>query len=378
MAWLRYNKLRRGIAFCALFLCLGSAIAHATGVRMLNGEFHDGKVQLIGNEIAVITQTGTTRIELADLLEAAFQDNSQVKPGVLPPGVLLTNGSLVAGNINTFTDPIKIGNMTFPLSSAAWVVFQPIARDKITQPSGGRTGVILPSGDFFPGVIAGIKDDKVAINSPLFGPQRFSIRGRIDICALVLRDVQDGGTRYEISTQNGSIYAVNDIKIAGDFFVINDPNFGNLKINKGEVVTLRVAPSQYQYLAGQKPDRVDVPAGADSAAAVQVPQDAARADDLQTAVNAAVTYTVPKGFVTFASGASVPKDMPVGARYTFAVYGDGKFLLVRTSALGPGDIAQHISVPVGNLHTITIRIEPASAGVGPGSAEWIQPIFLRQ
>lgn len=366
---------------CAVLSCPGLS-ARATGVRLLNGDAYEGKVLLNSNQLMVVTQSGTTRLELNNVLDATFRDdNLAVKPGMLPIGVLLVNGSLISGPFNGISDPIKVGNESVPLASVAWIVFQPVARERIVQPSGGRTGALLLTGDFFPGVIAGFKDDRVAINSDLFGPQRFSIRGRVDISALVLRDVQNAaGGRYEVSIRNGSIYTATTMKIEGDQLVMQDTNFGTVKINKDDIVSIRLASTQYQLLAPQKPDRVDPPPGVDAATALQVPQDkdGIATHNLHVAVNTAVTYSVPKGFSTFAAGVNVPQGAPPGARFTFAVYGDGKFLLTRTSAIGLNDNPQHLSVPVGNLHIITIRIEPASAGIPAAAADWIKPMFLRQ
>ena len=376
----RCKTLAAGMLTCALCLCAGPALQAAT-VRLLNGESYDGKVQFSNNQVVVITQSGTTRVDLPQVLDATFRDDRDpTKAGLFPAGVLLTDGSLIAGPVNSLTGPIKIGNVTIPLLSVAWVVFQPIERDKIPQPSSGKTGAILPGGQFFPGAIASITNEVVAINSALFGPQRFSIRGRLDIWALVIRDVQDAGARYQVFTRTGSVYAVNDVKSESDNVGVVEPVFGNVKINKDDLQEIRLSKNQYQSLAGMKPDHVDAPKGVDAETAVQAPPDAgdATGENLQTVSNVAVTYAVPKGFITFSTGAIVPQGAPPGVRFTFAVYGDGKFLLTKTPAIAAGDKAEHITVPVGNLHTITLRVEPASAGIGAVSGQWMQPMFLRQ
>jgi len=364
------------LTLCSLIL---APSLHAASVLLLNGESYTGKVQFINNQVVVAAQSGTVRIDLPQVLDAVFRDDrDQSKAGLFPAGVLLTDGSLIAGPVNMAADPIKIANLTIPMSSVAWVVFQPFARDKITEPASGETGAVLTNGQFFPGTIASVKDNTVAINSALFGPQRFSLQGRGDICALVLRDVQDAGMRYQVFTRTGSVYTVNDIRSENDNVAVTEPTYGNVRINKDDLSEIRVAKGWFEYLAGVKPDRVDAPAGIKAEDAVQVADNIDDPDgkNVRSAMNAAVTYTVPKGYATFSTGATVPQGAPATARFTFAVYGDGKFLLTRTPLIAPGDAAQHISVLVSNLHTITLRVEPGTVGA-TGFGQWVQPMFLR-
>ena len=376
----RHHASARTLRFLALFLCLGATL-RAAGVHLLNGESYDGRVQISDNAFLVVSQSGSTKVEFPQIIDVVFRDDMPAGKGTaLPPGVLLTNGTLIAGQIQDITDPLKINSISFPLSSVAWIIFQPIQRGNIVQPSGGRTGVLLPTGDFFPGAIDSIKDDRIAISSAMFGPQRFSIKDRPDISALVLRGVQDGGARYEVLARNGSIYAINNIKIEGEYIVLDDLSFGTVKFGRDDLYEIRLAAGYYQKLAELKPDHVDVPTGVDAANAVQVPQNAGHAptQNLQAQANVSATYTVPKGFANFSTGAMVSKDAPASARFIFTVYGDGKFPLAKTSPIGRGDNTQHLAAPVANYRTITLRIEPASVDASAGSGQWIMPVFLRQ
>jgi hypothetical protein len=376
------KTLTLGLLLCAL--CLSPASnARATGVLLLSGEYYDGNLQLTNNQIVATPVGGgsSSKVNLTDVFDAVFHEETDpLRRGTLPTGALLTNGSLVPGPVAELGDPLKVGNVSIPLSSVAWVIFQPITSDKYSKPTSGLTGAILPTGDFFPGTIGGVNDGRIAINSTLFGPHRFSIKDRREIAALVLREIQAGGARYQVLTRTGAVYLVNDIRNEGDNILLSDSILGNVKINKDELYEIRLPVDQYQNLTGLKPDRVDVPKGVDADTAVQTPKDAGSPDgqNLQTAANVAVTYSVPKGSVTFSTGVVVPQDAPAGAQFTFAVYGDGKFLLIRSPVLAVGNHSQHINVPVGNLHTITLRFEPASVGTGPASGQWIEPIFLRR
>lgn len=330
--------------------------------------------------MVVTTKSGNVGIDLSNLFDAAFHSVPGASKGEpMLPGVMLINGSLIPGPVMALDDPVKVGKASFPLSSVAWVIFQTAARDKISLPSSGQTGVILPDGEFFPGMLGGIKDNRVAVNSLLLGPQRFSIKGKPDIIALVLRDIQETGGRYEVSVKGGPMYLVNDIKFDHDNILIHDEIVGDVQININTLNEIRLAPRQYQALANLKPDHVEMPPGMDAATALHGEQSAGDPDqqNLQTAAGVSVTYTVPQGYTLFFAGAKMPPGSPPGALFTFSVYGDTKFALARTTSVAVGDDPQHLRVPIVNSHAITLRVESATPGAARVAAEWIQPMFMR-
>jgi hypothetical protein len=367
---------------CSIFLpgFLGLALdANAANLRLISGETYDGKLQFANNQILVGGRGGTA-VDLSNVLDALFKEpHRQLEAGALPAGAMLINGTVVAGQPGPMEDPMKIGEATIPLSSIAWVLYLPIAREKIITPTPGQTGAILTGGDFFPGTIGAVKDDKIAVNSVLFGPQRFLIKGvHSQIAGLVLHDLRANAGRYQV-TAKGGVYQVDAINTDASGIVIHDSILGDVHIGAEAIFEIGLAKQQYQFLTALKPD-LAVPAGVDATAAVQTPQNPADPDavTLQTAPNVALSYAVPAGFTVFSASVSLPPAAPAGTHVTFAIYGDGKFLVARSTPVSPGDNAQHLRFAIGNVHTLTLRVEPAGPlPAGAIMGQWAQPMFLR-
>jgi len=374
--------MKRRILCPLLSLCL-ALTAQAGSVRLLSGESYDGKLQFVNNQIVVNAgKNGATSVDLSNVLSAVFQNE---RSGIAR-GVMLTNGTVVSGTIAAAdalaTTSVKLGEAMVPSAAIAWVIYGPIARDKIPSPSKGQTGVILPDDEFFPGTIGEITDKKIAVNSPLFGPQRFAVAAgaKSQIHALVLRDIQSGiGTgHYQVIAKDGSTYIVDAIRSDVDGIIIHDSILGDVKIKNDNLAQIRLSSSQYQYLTTMKPAQVDAPKGVDAASAIQTltEGDDEESGAILTAPNAAISYAVPQGFTVFSSTVFIPKDAVAGTRYTFAVYGDGR-LLSRSSPIAAGDNPQHVRVPIVNTRMIALRVEPVMAGVGGAFGKWAQPILLK-
>jgi len=376
------SKLLFSISCLCFALTAGAAPAPGT-VRLLSGESYEGKLQLVNNQIVVNgQQTGSTTVDLSNVLDAVFHGEHKAKADALPPGLRLINGTLIAGQVGPLeSTSIKVGEISVLANTVAWVVYAPIPRDSIPKPSPGQTGAVLPSGDFFPGTIGGVQDNRVAINSVLFGPQRFTISAKgakSQISALVMHDIQANAGRYEVIAKDGSTYRVDQIGTDKDGISIRDSIIGEVKIKSDNLFEIHLSNTYYQYLTSVRPLQVTPPNGVDPATALQN-QPATDKDPaaLLTLANTSVSYTVQQGFNVFSSSVSVPKDAPPGARFTFAVYGDGKFLLSRSSPASPSDNPQRVRVNTTNVRTITLRMEPASPGFPAVSGKWAQPMFLK-
>ena len=368
--------------FPILSLCM-ALTADAGSVRLLSGETYEGKLQFVNNQIVVsAAKNSTTTVDVSNVLDAVFQTMHGEKGNSLPRGVMLTNGTVIAGEIGIpdASPTVKLGEITVPSTSIAWMIYGQIPRDKIPAASSGQTGVILPDGQFFPGTIGDIVDNKkIAINSALFGPQRFSIEGggRAKINALVLRDIQPNIGHYEVIAKDGSTYLVDTIRTDLDGILIHDSIAGDVKIKNDNLYEIRLSNRQYQYLTGIKPAQVDVPKGGDASSAFSVETEDGidNMASLLTAPNVAVSYQVPQGFTIFSCTIFIPKDAVVGARYTFSIYGDGR-LLSRSVPIAAGDNPQHISVALSNARMLALRLEPMAPN-GAAWGKWAQPMFMR-
>lgn len=349
--------------FCFWPLCALSAAS----VQLTSGETYDGKVVLDADAITVTPDRGAAvKIDAAKVFSAVFAPRT--KTGLLSPGVVLTNGSLIVGPVDSI-----------PAEAIALILFNPVPRGRIADLAPGRTGAILTNGDFFAGSVEGLKDYSVAISSPVFGLQRFELKSKV--MAVVIRDVQNSGGRYAVSTKDGSYYLTPDMKIDPAGILLHDTLLGERKIKSEDIMEIHAGPGRYQVLTNVKPARLVPPKGVTKEKAMKIqPGDPSSADNsavILTAADTELSYTVPSGLSIFASRVSVPKDVPASGRVTFAVYGDGQ-LISKTPPMGPDDPPRDVRVDLGAAGTMALRVEAvAPAPVPPGvSGNWTGPMLL--
>jgi hypothetical protein len=349
-------------------------------VRLLNGESHSGKVAISGTGLSVTESGSTTTFDLANILSANFGESAASETESLPAGAVLTNGSFVAGAPGALDEPaVQLGAPAQPIkvpeSSVAAVVFSPIPRATIYRIPNGKTGAVLPNGDFFEGEFRGINNNTVVINSSLFGPQRFVIGTRVS--AVVLRDIQTQSARYEITAKNRSRYFTNDLKITGDGLVLNDPIFGTVKVGEGDLVEIHAGGGRYQLLTDLKPEATGEATATDAPQSVSINIGGESVRALTTSANAPVTYAIPSGFTNFICRITMPQETLPAARLIFSVFCDGK-LLFRSSPVGPAMNPQNVRVNLGAAQRLTLRVDPAMPGSNTAVGEWVAPMFLRQ
>lgn len=361
----------RGIQKLLIIACFyPGLICQAGSVRMLNGDTYEGKVTADGAGISVTPEhSATIKLELANVFDAVLTEHDDSKsdslpPGTFPPGALLTNGSFLCGTVATLDAPtVKLGPaskpFTVPTSSIATIVFAPIPHAPIDQPRGGKTGAILPTGDFFVGSFLGMKENKVVINSVLFGPHPFN-RGS-QIAGVVLRDTQTTA-RYEFTTVDGSRFLANEIQNNGGI-IISDSILGQVKINSTDIAEIHAGSACYQRVTDLKP--LSSPTSVR-----QEPQ-----GTLVTAVNVPVTYPVVAGMNGFSCDIAVAKNAPPGARVIFAVYCDGKSVL-RSLPVDSTTAPQSFHVNFGAARNITLRVEPVAPGSDKVEGNWIEPLLV--
>jgi|GEM_PF-934870 len=377
------------LLFCSLLLLTSlSAVPvcrAGSSVRALNGTTYTGKIDLDTNGLTITPEQGTpVKVDLANVWSAVFNQPTGTLADSWPQGVFLTNGSFVAGQAKLSVEPVVIGggtNSTVPSANIAWVLTGPMKFAKFPKTAKGHTGVILPNGDFFEGIYNGINDEnRLVINSWLFGPHPFSLNPH-EMAAAVLRDIPaDPESLNEIVMTNGSRYHTDDLKIDPQGVIFHDSILGEVRAKNGEILEIRAGRKRYQFLADLKPVNVEIPAGVDANTVLKV-QPGEGADTLAsllTGANAAVSYAIPAGFTVFSADIAVPKDAVPDTRLTFAVYSDGRFLLMRSPIIALGDKPQTLHIDLGNnVHTLVLRAEAAAPGSGKSAGRWIAPMFVR-
>ena len=360
-------------------LCWPLLMAHADSLRLMNGESHKGKLAMAATGIELTSDDAKATFDLANVLLANFGEPAGSGTASFPAGVVLTNGSFVAGALKEFNGAaVKLGTPAQPIMvpsiSIAAIVFAPIPCATILQIPAGKTGAILPNGDFFAGAFVGIKKNAAIVNSTLFGPHPFAINSQVS--AVILRNLQaKAAARYEIGIKNGSRFFTNDVKIEKDALLLNDLILGPVKVGNAELAGIRAGSGRCQSLTEMKPMVVVDGAGKDAASSVSSGGGEEGSSTLSTPLNVAVTYAIPPGLPVFSSDIAVPKEAAAGARVTFAVYCDGR-LLFRSIQVGSAIAAHPIRISCGAAQRIALRVEPAAPGSDAVVGQWITPMFL--
>lgn len=370
-------------------------MCNAGSVRLWSGDTLKGKIAWDPKTGLTITPdpaapgvpVSSTKIDLTKVRDAIFVDpDPQAAPAApdhppsQPVGVFLTNGDFVAGNVHDIENPvIKVEAQPVPATGIAWIILNPIPLDKFPKVPPGRTGAVLPSGDFFEGAFAGIQDYRIGINSPLLGPQRFPMD---QIAAVIMHDRQPSQALYMVTATNGSSFQADDLKFDKQGINFQDPILGPIKLKFWDIKEIGSGSGRFQIITDSDPVAIAAP-GATVAKAPEDFQIVSGTDStapatLLTRVNVPVTYTVPAGMTVFTATIAVPKDSPAGTHFTFAVYGDGRFLIQRSLPIGLGDPPQIFKTELSNVHTISLRVEPSFAG-GPDKiyGQWTGPMLFR-
>ena len=365
------------------FLCIVGFLpllaCEAGTVRLFNGETHSGKLAMASNGLAVTEGQSIATYDLDQILFASFGDTAPSGAGSFPAGALLTNGSFVAGPVLAFADPtVKCGTQEHPVSiprdSIAAVAFANTHHATMDQLPVGKTGAVLPNGDFFEAVFNGIKDNAAMFNSPIFGPHSLVIKTQIS--AVVLRSVQPGTARYEIDAKDGSRYLSSDIKIQSDGVLVNDSILGPVQVGNADLVSFSASSGRYKFLTDLKPlATTGATSGTNATPTVSTTSEGQNEKMLTTRANVAVSYAIPSGLTAFSCGLALPKEAPPASLVTFAVYCDGR-LVARSNQIGAATAPQSIQVNLGTGQKLTLRVEPATPGSDGVVGEWIEPILV--
>jgi len=155
------------------------------------------------------------------------------------PGVLLVNGSLFPGTINSADrSSVRLAGIEPPISrvQVAGLLFQTLDESQEAALQRGRTGVLLKSGDFVEGDFQGIRNGEIDIGSVVLGPKKVSVNQAV---AVILRQVRATPAQYELTTHNGGLYRVASMRLQNDAVSTADAAMGSITIPVGEISQIR-------------------------------------------------------------------------------------------------------------------------------------------
>jgi hypothetical protein len=162
-----------------------------------------------------------------------------------PPGLLLRNGSFLAGAVERATETsVRVAGQfqNLPLSTVnvARILCQPLSKAMEARLISGRPGVLLAKGDFVDGDFRGLENGQVKLGSILFGTRAFDATK--DVLAVVLREVQPGAAAYEVGLRDRSSLRAGAVALERDALALQDAVLGPLRLPAGELATLKRLP----------------------------------------------------------------------------------------------------------------------------------------
>ncbi len=351
--------MRFGFAF---FICL-VATAHAARIQTFTGDVYEGECDF-DTGLIIRPPTGPiVKLDYLNVQRARFREGATTD--TVAPGILLKSGSRLACTVGPLSNgPVALPSRGFsiPGTEIAWIVFQPFAFAIAANAPGGKTGALLPGGDFFEGTIKSADGATARVNNAIFGPRTFKDR---DALALIVADVKPAPAIFELLTVDGSLYAVDAIAASGAAVMLRHALF-TVKVDPKDIVELRAGPGRSIALAELKPARVIPSTGF-----------AAELGGFSTTVNTAATWEIPAGMSVLAAQIAVPASVPAINKLTFAVYADGRPVF-RSQPLSSESPPQTIRVVLGAARALSLRVEPHFPTNAAGAGLWTEPTLLRK
>ena len=376
----------RSLAFVILTLLVCTPI-HAASIETLGGDVSTGKVELDNGAILFRPDKGAAvKLEFGSLLRVQF-DN----PGTdeFAPGVLLRSGVHLAAPHGPLSDAmIKFPkrNISIPVAEIAWVIYQRFPAVLAANAPAGKTGALLPGGDFFEGTIKGANADAARLLNPIFGPRTLEAKNR-DLLALVLRDARPLAAQYEIRVTDGSVFGAETFGVDRNGVTLRHPLFDNLTLAASELVEIRAGTARCQPLTALAPARAEPLPGRTLAECFAVDKTlggepltslgAAHGRGFEAAVNVAATWEVPAGFAELLTTVVVAAGTQPAHRFVFAVYADGR-PVGQSAPLSAADPPQKLRVMLGSARIVSLRVEARLPKNATGSGLWLEPMLIRR
>lgn len=347
-------------AACVLAFAGMISTAAAGSVVLLDGTAYEGELSLDGT--IVVRGEASAKVQIRTVLTARFAGRL---PQDFQPGVVLTDGTRIAGAFTALTDEVvTVRGLRIPSAEVAMAVYQPFGNELALDIPAGKTGAVLPGGDFFEGTVKACDSQVAKLVNPVFGPRTFraSDNGAV---AVVLQLFKPQSAGFEVITKDGSRFPALDV-ISRDAtgVVLRHPRYDGLRIPTADLVEIRAHPSRYTALAEAKPARVvggnNAISATETGHGVAMPAGTTATWQMQTAGG------------TFVARVSPGADTPGAEKLIFTVFSDAK-MVFRSNPLASGTPPQPVRVVLPAGATLSLRVEGVE-----GSGVWSEPVVLRR
>ena len=155
------------------------------------------------------------------------------------PHLVLRGGSRIAveikeGNRSAFQLGGRWDGRTVTAPSVARLeFFHPLPPAAEILVEGGRSGLLLRSGDFSEGAFEALAGGEIRLGSILFGSRNYSVLDQAD--CLVLHGVAPEPARYRVETRAGSVLLAQQGIVEGDKILLMVSGLGKVRLNTQEL-----------------------------------------------------------------------------------------------------------------------------------------------
>jgi hypothetical protein len=171
------------------------------------------------------------------------------KPRTLPPGVLLTSGSFVAGSLQ-FLNPsggaLNFGQKPVPVTAdqVAAVIAHPVTERQLADLA-PKAGLILKNQDFLESDLQNIQGTYFQMNSVLLGPVTYFAES---IRAALLNPVKPIPSEYELRLKDGSIIQAKSVTVTDAQVAITEVSGLIFAVNGDQIAQIRAGSAHVQNL----------------------------------------------------------------------------------------------------------------------------------
>jgi hypothetical protein len=267
----------------------------------------------------------------------------------------------------------------------AWVIYKKFPAADANAIPKGKTGALMPGGDFFEGTIRSADAAQARVMSPLFGPRTFEGQ-RGDLLAAVRADIKTTSSHYEVRTTGDSLFLAD--QITADAGKLTITRAGKIfTVPKEELASISAGAARHLPIATVQPTRVEVALGTPEGHAfilhtlpggspLQVGSEVFPRG-IASFTQCALTWEIPAGMTTLVGRFGVAPAVPSNIRLAFAVYADGRPSF-RSKPMTSAESAQSFRANLGAARLLTLRIEPQFPSNARGTGIWVEPTLLRR
>ena len=218
-------------------------------IALIGGERHDLRMETLskgGNAIAKLAWSSPS-IPKAPVPASHFFPSRRTptrNPMIdladkTPPGVLLRNGTFIAGAVDKATESsVRLSGLLkdTPVSTVniARILFQPLPKKLEERILPGRAGLLLSQGDFVDAEFRGIDGGQIRAGSVLFGLRTYDTKK--EVLAAVLRPPAPGPAACEVRLKDGSVLFASAISGEANLLLLRDATLGSIKVPCSEVI----------------------------------------------------------------------------------------------------------------------------------------------